>query len=466
MESENQMKIMDVCQVTPASESATEFSLPLTFFDMIWLKFPPVERIFFYKLTELSPSFFNSVILPKLKHSLSHALLHFLPLAGNLTWPPQATKPILLYTPNDGVELTVAESNADFHHLSGNGVREALASRLCIPELPVTDSKASVIALKITLFPKQGFCIGISSHHAIMDGKSSTMFIKAWAHMCKLSDREKQQHPDLLPELTPIFDRTDIQDPEGLEMVYLNNWLEYKWPGSDPNPRSLKLLPALAVLSSPVRATFELSGEDIRKLRARVSAQLVKQDSQAKPAHLSNFVLVFAHASVCIVKSKGLESDRMVLMGFAADCRARLDPPLHENYFGNCVKLCGWHTEAGSLSEENGYLRAVERLSEFIRGLEKGVLDGLKTMLARYMTIAAACEFVIGVAGSPRFQVYGTDFGWGKPEKVETTSIDRTGAISMAESKDGKGGVEIGLVLEKNEMEKFTSLFVDGLKNH
>ncbi|KAB5516480.1 hypothetical protein DKX38_027128 [Salix brachista] len=268
MESENQMKIMYVCHVTPAFESATEFSLPLTFFDIIWLKFPPVERIFFYKLTELSPSFFNSVILPNLKHSLSHALLHFLPLAGNLTWPPQATKPILLYTPNDGVELTVAESNADFHHLSGNGVREALESRLCIPELPVTDSKASVIALKITLFPKQGFCIGISSHHGIMDGKSSTMFIKAWAHICKLSGREKQQHPDLLPELTPFFDRTDIQDPEGLEMVYLNNWLEHKWPGSDPNPRSMKLLPALAV---PVRATFELSGEDIKKLRTRLS---------------------------------------------------------------------------------------------------------------------------------------------------------------------------------------------------
>ncbi|KAF9663822.1 hypothetical protein SADUNF_Sadunf17G0091900 [Salix dunnii] len=360
------MKIMDVCQVTPASESATEFSLPLTFFDIIWLKFPPVERIFFYKLTGLSPSFFNSAVLPDLKRSLSHALLHFLPLAGNLTWPPQATKPIILYTPNDGVELTVGESNADFHHLSCNGVREALESR------------------------------------------------------------------------------------------------------SDPNPRSLKLLPALAVLSSPVRATFELSGEDIKKLRTRVSAQLVKEDSQqAKPAHLSNFVLVFAHASVCIVKSKGLESDRTVLMAFAADCRARLEPPIHDNYLGNCVTSCDWHTEAGSLLEESGYLCAVERLSEFIRGLEKGVLDGSKKKLARYMmTIEAACSFMIGVAGSTRFQVYGTDFGWGKPEKVEITSVDRTGAISIAESRDGNGGVEIGLVLEKYEMEKFTSLFVDGLKNH
>ncbi|KAL3596925.1 hypothetical protein D5086_008562 [Populus alba] len=189
MEVENQVNTIDVCQVTPyfdSSESATELSLPLTFSDIIWLRFHPVERIFFYKLTESTPTFFNSVILPNLKHSLSHTLLQFLPLAGNLIWPPQAIKPIILYTPDDGVQLTIAESTADFHLLSGNEVHGAADSRPYIPELPVTDSKASAIALKITLFPNHGFCIGISAHHAVLDGKSSTMFIKAWAHLCKL----------------------------------------------------------------------------------------------------------------------------------------------------------------------------------------------------------------------------------------------------------------------------------------
>jgi hypothetical protein len=86
--------------------------------------------------------------------------------------------------------------------------------------------------------------------------------------------------------------------------------------------------------------------------------------------------------------------------------------------------------------------------------------------MARNMKEAAGGAALLSVAGSHQFEVYGTDFGWGKPEKVEITSIDRTGAISLAERKDGNGGVEIGLVLEKHEMEKFTSLFVDGLKNH
>ncbi|KAI9396266.1 hypothetical protein POPTR_004G103300v4 [Populus trichocarpa] len=470
MEVENQVNTIDVCQVTPyfdSSESATELSLPLTFHDIMWLKFPPVERIFFYKHTESTPTFFNSVILPKLKHSLSHTLLHFLPLAGNLIWPPQAIKPIILYTPDDGVQLTVAESSADFHLLSGNEVHEAADSRPYIPELPVTDSKASVIALKITLFPNNGFCIGISAHHSVLDGKSSIMFIKAWAHFCKLGDEDKRQYPALLTELTPVFDRIGIQDPEGLGMVYLNNWLELKWPGVDLNPRSLQLLPAIVVRSSSVRATFELSREDIKKLRERVLANLVKEGSnETHPVHLSTFVLVLAHGFGCILKAIGVQSNRKVIMRFAADCRARLDPPMHENYFGNCVSSCAAFTEAESLLEENGFMYVAEMLSELVKTLEKGVLDGAKEKMARNMKEAAGGAALLSVAGSHQFEVYGTDFGWGKPEKVEITSIDRTGAISLAESKDGNGGVEIGLVLEKHEMEKFTSLFVDGLKNH
>lgn len=35
----------------------------------------------------------------------------------------------------------------------------------------------------------------------------------------------------------------------------------------------------------------------------------------------------------------------------------------------------------------------------------------------------------------------------------------------MAESKDGSSGIEIGLVLKKHEMEKFDSVFINGLKN-
>ncbi|KAL3597045.1 hypothetical protein D5086_008682 [Populus alba] len=374
MTSAHKVKMLDVHHVTPfftPPEFATELSLPLTFFDIMWLKLQPVGYIFFYKLTESTPAFFNSVILPKLKHSLSRTLVHFLPLAGNVTWPPQATKPTILYTPNDAIQLTVAESNADFDHLSGNDIREAIKSHHYLPELPVTDAKATAMTMQITLFPNQGFCVGMSSHHSILDGTSYSMFIKAWSYISTLSDKEKQHYPTLLPELTPVLDRT--------------------------------------------------------------------------------------------VKSKGLEKTRKVVFGFLADCRARLDPPIHDKYFGNCLYSFAVETEAEALLEENGFAWAVERLSDTIRNLEKGVLDGVKEALETYnKTARSGAALLLGVAGSTHYDVYGTDLGWGRPEKVEITSIDQTAAISMTKSKHGSG-VEFALVLEKHEMEKFMSMFVDGV---
>ncbi|OAY60213.1 phenolic glucoside malonyltransferase 1-like [Manihot esculenta] len=257
------VKILEICQVTPSDspESATEFSLPLTYFDIFWLKHRPIELIFFFELTDSTGTFFHSVILPKLKTSLSLTLLHFLPVAGKIAWLRRADRPAICYNPNDCVLVTVAESNADFSLLSGNQMREAKEWHLYIPELPVSDSTAATIGFQITLFPNQGFSIGISSHHAVFDGKSATMFVKAWAHISNQSDTET--NPCLLPELIPVFDRSLIQDPEGLSMIYLNNWSEAD------SPTSLKLLQGKEVPPNSVRSTFELSSQDIQKTQAK-----------------------------------------------------------------------------------------------------------------------------------------------------------------------------------------------------
>ena len=52
----------------------------------------------------------------------------------------------------------------------------------------------------------------------------------------------------------------------------------------------------------------------------------------------------------------------------------------------------------------------------------------------------------------------GTDFGWGRPKKVELVSIDKTDAVSLMDSKNGGGAVEIGLALKKSQMEVFARL--------
>ncbi|KAB2075749.1 hypothetical protein ES319_A07G242500v1 [Gossypium barbadense] len=425
----NRMEILEVTQVTPtfnSPKSTTEFRLPLTFSDIIWFKFPPVERLFFYQFDELTPACFNSVILPKLKRSLSLTLVHYLPLADNL---------------NDGVY-----DAAELHPLK--------------PDLVISDVSASAIALQVTLFPNKGFCIGITAHHAVLDGQTTTMFIKSWAYICKQGNDENSPLP---PELTPVFDRSVLKGPDGLDMLYLNQWLASSWSDSDTSKKSLKIMTSAGgggAASDLVRATFEITREDFKKLRERV---LSKLSDSAKEVHLSTFVLSFAYVATCMMKARR-DGDRKVAFAFTADCRPRLNPPVSQNYFGNCNRPKIEVAKARDFLDENGFVFAVQKTSGMVKALtERWVLEGMEKMLSYcFDVLKEASESklqIISVAGSPRFGVYGIDFGWGKPQKVVVVSIDKSGAISMAESRDGSGGVEIGLALNKHEMNNFSWLF-------
>lgn len=317
----NLVRIDEVTKITPFPNSTTSFHLPLTYFDTFWILTPPVERLFFYEVGHLTSEIFNLTILPKLKHSLSLTLFHYLPLAGHLTWPSDAEKPAIYYSPNDGVSVTVAVSNADFNILASDGIREAAEFRPLTPRLFISDDKAEAVAIQITLFPNEGFSIGISFHHVVADGKSSTTFMKAWAYLCKLKATEK--NPCLLsPDLTPSFDRTVIKDTKGLDMVYLKSMLAAI--GSDSS-RSLKhdFSAGLVNQNNLVRATFKLTREDINKLRYKVLSINGNQYEvgQSKQLHLSTFVLSLSYAYVCMVKANGEEASTNVVFGFPANCR-------------------------------------------------------------------------------------------------------------------------------------------------
>nr|GEV61680.1 malonyl-coenzyme A:anthocyanin 3-O-glucoside-6''-O-malonyltransferase-like [Tanacetum cinerariifolium] len=68
---------------------------------------------------------------------------------------------------------------------------------------------------------------------------------------------------------------------------------------------------------------------------------------------------------------------------------------------------------------------------------------------------------MIGVAGTPKLKSYDIDFGWGKPKKVETISIDFSKSISMNACKESSNDLEIGVVLPAKEMEIFVRTFQD-----
>ncbi|RHN44414.1 putative isoflavone-7-O-beta-glucoside 6''-O-malonyltransferase [Medicago truncatula] len=206
-----------------SSTQTTTF--PLTFFDILWLKVYPVERVFFYTLpsSQSHPSFFFQKLVTILKSSPSLTLKHFLPLAGKIIWPSESQQPIILYTPNDGVSLLIAESKVDFDQVVENSPDEASLSRSFIPHLESADSFASIISVQITLFQKSGFSIRTSTHHGVLDGKSSTMFIKAWAYLCNKTIETNEESPTLLAKLEPLFNMEIIKDPNELGVTFKNS---------------------------------------------------------------------------------------------------------------------------------------------------------------------------------------------------------------------------------------------------
>ncbi|WZZ06030.1 hypothetical protein YC2023_091951 [Brassica napus] len=437
--------VVEVTRVIPAADSVpnspNSLKFPLTFFDLPWLRFNPVKRVFFYSLAESTRENFHSFILPKLKLSLSLVLASYLPLSGRITWDPNDPAPSIVVSSNDAVSLTVAESEADFSFLSGYGQRPVTELHTLVPELTFSDDSATVYSLQITLFPNHGFSIGFAAHHAVFDGKTATMFVKAWAHLCKQHLEKENKVNSLLPEnLTPSLDRSWLN---GLTEVN-EKMVEVV---TTMKGRSLCPIPAKELEDDVVLSTLVLSRDDVERLRERVKSQYQK-------LHLSTFVIAYAYVWTCLVKARGGDMERYVTFLFMGDFRERLDPPLPATYFGNCVFPAGsYKRKAAEFGEERGFLTAVEILCELVKGLSSRKIETIVEEFRAIFSCKGESSQFGTVAGSTRLGVYESDFGWGRPVKSDVISIEGE-KISMGERRDGSGGVEIGVCLKKSEMDK------------
>ena len=74
----------------------------------------------------------------------------------------------------------------------------------------------------------------------------------------------------------------------------------------------------------------------------------------------------------------------------------------------------------------------------------------------------SAAARAVTVAGSPKMGIYAAaDLGatWGRPRKVEIVSVERTGALALAENVDGGNGIEVGVALPRGEMGAFRAFY-------
>ncbi|KAI7737986.1 hypothetical protein M8C21_022832 [Ambrosia artemisiifolia] len=446
------LAVIEQSQVSPPPDTIGRKSLPLTFFDILWLIIPDVvHTLFFYELPITKTQFIETIV-PNLKQSLSITLQHFFLFVGKLTiFPTSTRKPEIRYVEGDSVAVTFAECNLDFNDLTGNHPRDCDKFYHLIPLLGRTTKVSDyitipVFAFQVTLFPNCGISIGMTNHHTLGDASTRYCFLKAWTSIAQSSCSDD---PFLANGTLPVYDR--LVKYSKLDESHIRNAKfetfteEYK-------------LPRLSGPTNKVRATFILARTTINGLKKLVSTR------HPTLAHVSSFTVACAYIWSCVAK---LHNDELELFTFVIDCRSRLDPPIPAAYFGNCVMPCMTLARTTNLKEKEGFLTAAKLIGENLHKMlndKDGVVKDIGPIENLFPN--GWPTKIMGVAGTPKLKFYDLDFGFGKPRKHETVSIDYTGSISISSCKESDEDLEIGVCLSTTEMDVFVNDFNTGLESY
>ncbi|KAK3190215.1 hypothetical protein Dsin_029776 [Dipteronia sinensis] len=460
------VKVIDQFQVAPPPGSVSTTIVPLTFYDIVWFCCCPVQQIFFYEFPHPTLHFTQNV-LPHLKESLSQTLRHFFPFAGNLTCPPPPHVPYILFNEGDAaaVQVVVTESDADFNHLVvGKHARDvktlkSLVQKLLFirPSSSNTTHVAPVMAIQFTVFANSGISVGVTSNHVAADGRSINHFMKFWASIHKSPLQGDQGLITSSSLSLPYCSKDIIQDPNGFSSIILKDIQSLGDSGLSGD---------VADHDERVQITLTLKRAEIDELKHCVKTTQSKSNElyHDQQIHISSFAVTCAFTWVNLMKLhekiNGSSDDNVVYHFLAqVDCRERLLSEIPATYFGNCLTTILVPAKRKDLMGESGIVFAAKAIGRKINELGKvGVLEGFDNAISK-INQAFQRSIVVTVASSPKFQVYNTDFGWGRPRKFDLVHIDAYRCFSIAESRDDDGGLDIGIVVERDRMDIFNAIF-------
>ncbi|KAE9611014.1 hypothetical protein Lal_00015795 [Lupinus albus] len=361
-----------------------------------------------------------------LKQSLSSTLAFFPPLAGRLV--------ILQHDEDNTVSSHILCNNAGalFVHavVSDNTcVSDILHSNYVPPFLnsffPLSGVKNyectshPLLAVQITELV-DGIFIGFSMNHSVVDGKSLWHFINSWAEISrgcdvvsKLPSLERWfLHPNRCPIRFPFKEEEQMENSE--DCTYYQR-------------------------------IFHFTKEKIAEIKSKANAE-------AGTDKISSIQALFTHLWRTVIRNQQLDPEKECNYVFAIDVRTRIVPPLPDTYFGIALTVGVIGMKARELLLEGGLGKGALEMNKMIASYSDEKLKilyeswvGPPTM---YHSGSGGLSNMLAISSSPRFNVFGNDFGWGKPLAVRNGNSMNGLATFFAGAEEGSIDLTVCLPYE------------------
>ncbi|KAM0857585.1 hypothetical protein ACQ4PT_048388 [Festuca glaucescens] len=285
-----------------------------------------------------------------------------------------------------------------------------------------------------------GVFVGFAYNHALSDGTAFWDFLNAWAEIA----RSRFLAPAERPRLTraPLFERWSPDGGVAAPIVL---------PCADVSEIVERLSPP------PLRERMlHFSTESLAALKERARQELLAAGDTAGAAAVTRFQALTSLLWRSITRARGLAPDQETVCRAAVNNRGRLRPALPAEYFGNTIYAIG--TEAVRAPEllERGHGWAAGAVGRAVAAhTDAAIRARVAAWMAKPMvyTLTWFDPYGTMMGSSPRFDMYGCDFGWGKAVAARSGKANKfDGKTSLYPGREGDGSMDAELTLTPEHM--------------
>ncbi|XP_037433487.1 uncharacterized acetyltransferase At3g50280-like [Triticum dicoccoides] len=294
-----------------------------------------------------------------------------------------------------------------------NGMVGAHAAVASSPRIPVLAAQVTELA--------DGVFVAMSLNHGVADGTAFWHLFNTWSEISRSSEA--------------------ITTPEPV----LGRWFPDACPVPVPLPFPTLDHAVRPFHSPPVEECFlAFSAESIRSLKARANAEI------SGTATVSSLQSLLAHLWVAVTRARRLRPEQETSYTLAVSCRGRVKR-VPQLYSGNSMVRCATAKVAAGELLRGGLCPAAWRLNRAVASCDEAALVGSTVAWhaePRFAYLVGWWDPALLVTGnSPQFDVFGNDFGWGRPVAVRSGGGNKVDGRATVYELGRGGGIGMELCL-------------------